>query len=259
MCSETSPRISFSNDLTQEEDTQVDQVTRRDTTLLDSNSEFEFSICSSLDHESSSADELFADGMILPFQIQDTNPATTRQIHGYEPPRKATLLPPLPSPADNDHQKKESIKEIIVANQELEAKPPSSKSLWGFKRSSSLNCDIKKSLCSLPLLSRSKSTGSAPNPKRATSSKDVHSHQKHSSQKQVQSNSMAKSASSAYTYVYSLPQKPPLKKNYGGSQGNGVRISPVLNVPPPYISKGTSNLFGFGYLLGNVKVKKKGK
>lgn len=55
--------------------------------------------------------------------------------------------------------------------------------------------------------------------------------------------------------------KPPLKKNYGngGAYGNGVRISPVLNVPPPYIAKGTTNLFGFGSFLRNGKDRKSKK
>lgn len=254
MCSETSPRVSFSNDLGQEHGLQIDHMSRRDTTLLGSNSDFEFSICSSLDHESSLADELFADGMILPVQMQERN-ISPKQIHRYEPPPKASL-PPLPCPSTIDNSKKESMREIMVMNSELEEKPQS-KSFWGFKRSSSLNCDIKKSLiCSLPILSRSNSTGSAPNPKRTTM-KDVH---KHNSQKQ-QSNSTAKSSSSssAATFVYSLPQKRPLKKNYSGSHGNGVRISPVLNVPSPYISKGTANLFGLGSFLRNGKEKKNRK
>lgn len=55
-------------------------------------------------------------------------------------------------------------------------------------------------------------------------------------------------------------QKPPQKRNYGvGGYGNGVRISPVLNVPPPFISKGTASLFGLGSLFGNGKDKKKKK
>ncbi|KAK8657114.1 hypothetical protein V6N13_035371 [Hibiscus sabdariffa] len=72
---------------------------------------------------------------------------------------------------------------------------PHSNSFWGFKRSSSLNCDKKTSMiCSIPLLYRSNSGGSVPNPKRSLI-KDGNKH----------SNSVA----------YQFPQKPPLKKNNG--------------------------------------------
>ncbi|KAJ9187276.1 hypothetical protein P3X46_002750 [Hevea brasiliensis] len=244
MCSETSPRISFSSDLGQEDGIQIEHEPRRDTTLLESNSDFEFSICSNvLDYESSLADELFADGMILPAQGQR-----------HEHSRKVSLPSlPCPPPIANESSKKE-IMEIMVSNSGLLEKPQS-KSFWGFKRSSSLNCDIKKRLiCSLPLLSRSNSTGSSvPYPNRAMF-KDVN---KQNSQKEQRLNSKAKklSASSGSTYVYTFPQKPPLKKNYGGSHGNGVKISPVLNVPPPYITKGAANFFGLGSFLRNGKEK----
>ncbi|XP_065859299.1 uncharacterized protein [Euphorbia lathyris] len=130
---------------------QQDDEVRRDVDLLESNSDFEFSICSSLDHQSSSADELFADGIILPAAANQTHP-------------RNVSLPPIPYNS-NKREEDESI-----LNPELEEKIQS-KSFWWFKRSSSLNCDIKKSLiCSLPLLCRSNSTGSTPNPKQKASS-----------------------------------------------------------------------------------------
>lgn len=249
MCSETSPRISFSNDLGQENDTEMEQVSRRDTTLLDSNPDFEFRICSSLGRESSPADELFADGMILPIQIQERVTAS-KQIYRHESPRKASL-PPLPCPSTYENLTRDSMRELMVVDSEQFEEKPQSKSFWGFKRSSSLNRDIKRSLFSLPLLSRSNSTGSVPNAKRKTV-KDTH---KSNSQKQ-QSTTTAKSSSSpssssVSSFLYSSPQKPPLKKS--GSYG---KISPVLNVPPPYIYKGTANLFGLGSFLRNGKEKK---
>ncbi|KAK8521377.1 hypothetical protein V6N13_077486 [Hibiscus sabdariffa] len=213
MCSETSPRISFSHDLIQP--TTEPNVSRRDTMLLEPCPDFEFSICSSSSFEQqySSADELFANGMILP------NVVKKREV----PP--VVSLPPRPKSATVEDSRKD-----------MEEKAQS-KSFWGFKRSSSLNCDKKKSLiCSIPLLSRSNSTGSVANPKRSWT-KDSNKH----------GNSMA----------YQFPQKPPLKKSNGNyAYGNGVRISPVLNIPPPYISKGMVNLFGLGSLLRNGKVKK---
>ncbi|KAK9021926.1 hypothetical protein V6N11_011888 [Hibiscus sabdariffa] len=63
MCSETSHRVSFSHDLIQPT-TELNE-SRRDTMLLDSCPDFEFDICS-FEQQYSSADELFANGMILP-------------------------------------------------------------------------------------------------------------------------------------------------------------------------------------------------
>ncbi|KAJ0048947.1 hypothetical protein Pint_16503 [Pistacia integerrima] len=205
---------------------------RRDTMLLDSNPDFEFSISSCFDQESSSADELFANGVILPVQVQDNIGASKQVLTRSAPP--AVSLPPLHRPpSSNDAVKKGiSVKEMLVVKCDSEdQKPQQAKSFWGFKRSCSLNHEAKKSLiCSLPLLSRSNSTGSVPNNKRSSSLKDNHNHKARSS-----------STSTAY-------QKPPLKKNYVGSYGNGVKISPVLR---------TANLFGLGSLLRSGSKDKK--
>ena len=254
MRSETSPRVSFSHDLGQADHLPIDlNESRRDTMLLESCSDFEFNICSSsFEQESSSADELFANGMILPVWLQEK-----QVVHKRELPALVSL-PPRPKLSTAEDSKKESVRQIMPVNSDLQEKPQS-KSFWGFKRSSSLNCDIKKSLIfSLPVLSRSNSTGSLPNPKRSS----IKDSNKHSSQK-LSSISMTKSSSSS-SYrsscnAYQFPKKPPLKKNHGNSYGNGVRISPVLNVPPPYISKGTANLFGLGSFLRNGKDKKSRK
>ncbi|KAJ6672630.1 hypothetical protein OIU85_013917 [Salix viminalis] len=218
MCSETSPRISFSNGLGH--DGEIEQVSRRDAKLLDSNSDFEFSICSSLGHESSPADEHFR---------RWNDPAGSNSRENYCP--------------------QSNMRELLVVNSNRLEEKPQSKSFWGFKRCSSLNSDIKRSLCSIPLLLRSSSTGSEPNAKRTTL-KDT---RKNNSQRH-QSASMAKSepsSSSESSFIYSLPKKPPLKK--GGSYG---KISPVLSLPPPYIYKGTANLFGLGSFMRNGKEKK---
>lgn len=227
MCSETSPRVSFSHDLSQPTMGQHEQ--RRDTTLLEQPpcSDFEFNICStSFDQQQwSSADELFANGMLLPKTVTPKHDAIAPSL---------VSLPPRPKLSMADDARKDMVQK----------KPVSNKSFWGFKRSSSLNCDVKKGLiCSLPLLSRSNSTGSV------SSASSKH---KHSSPKLPSPSSCCNG--------YQFPQKPPVKKNHGNcSYGNGVRISPVLNVPPPYISKGTANLFGLGSLLRNGKVKKSKK
>ncbi|XP_022735401.1 uncharacterized protein LOC111288680 [Durio zibethinus] len=240
MCSETGPWVSFSHDLNE---------SQRDTMLLDSSSDFEFNICSSsFEQESSSADELFANGMILPVRLPKKQVAQKCELPVL------ISLPPQPKLSIAENSKNESMSQIMPVNSDLEEKPRS-KSFWGFKRSSSLNCGIKNSLiCSLPLLSRSNSTGSVPDPKRSS----IKDSNKHSSQK-LSFISKTKSSSSSCCSscnAYQFPHKPHLKKSLGNSYGYGVRINPVLNVPTPYISKGTANLFGLGSFLRNGKDKK---
>ncbi|GMQ11332.1 hypothetical protein CsSME_00053994 [Camellia sinensis var. sinensis] len=254
MCSETpslgtSPRISFSHDLhvSDHEIPTENSPSRSDSSLLDSNSDFNFFVGDHIQTtEQSSADELFSGGLIRPMQFVVTN---SQQIPISKPKSvaiananaNANLLPPLPTP---------------MTNSETESKTQS-KTFWKVKRSSSLRCDNsnkKSSFWSLPQLLRSNSTGSVPNSK----STSHNHHQKQNSQKQHK-NFASKSSSSSSS---SSLQKPPLKKNYGGGYGNGgggVRISPVLNVPPPYISRGTTNLFGLGSLFRNGKDPKKNK
>ncbi|KAF5730348.1 hypothetical protein HS088_TW20G00721 [Tripterygium wilfordii] len=252
MCSETSPRISFSQDLGQEDDASIEQVvSRRDLSLLDSNSDFEFSICSNFDHDSSLADELFLNGMILPVQVQDRVSAPKQAQQHKHNITPLLSLPPLPSSSSSENSRKESMKEFPFPSSDLDEKSQSNnKSFWGFKRSSSLNCDIKRSLIrSLPLLSRSNSTGSVPNPKQTTL-KDI---QRQNQQKQqLTAKSSSSSSPAAATYIYPLSQKPPLKKNHG----NRIRISPLLNVLPPSIPRGTGSFLGLGFLYKDKKNKK---
>ncbi|OIW03634.1 hypothetical protein TanjilG_22291 [Lupinus angustifolius] len=231
MCSEASPRrLSFSNDFSELQVLPLKRdVQCKDTMLHDSNSDFEFNTSRSNEFEPSSADELFSNGVILPIQmIQE------RKSH-------YTKLPPRPCSSSADKIKKETIKELLLDVSSVHEKKPHSKSFWGFSRSKSLNCDTKQSLiCSLPLLSRSNSTGSVPNPKRKSkSSPSLHS-------------------SSSTLNLYPV-QKSSSGKSYGGSYGNSLRISHVLNVPTPYVSKGGTNLFGLGSFLRSGKVKKNKK
>ncbi|KAJ1405724.1 hypothetical protein SESBI_25637 [Sesbania bispinosa] len=234
MCSETSPpRLSFSHDLSELQGLPLKQD-------VPSNSDFEFNTSSILEFEPSSADELFSNGVILPIQIQDKTNTTPK--HHVEPPYKK--LPPRPCPSSVDKMKKETIRELL----DIEKKPHS-RSFWGFSRSKSLNCDTKKSLVnSLPLLSRSNSTGSVSNPKRMSSNKQQ---------------SATKSSSSSYSSSSTLNLYPMQKshsgKSFGGSYGNGLRVSPILNVPTPCVSKGSANLFGLGSFLRVGKVKKSKK
>ncbi|KAM7278592.1 hypothetical protein ACFE04_005726 [Oxalis oulophora] len=231
--SNMSPRISFSHDISQCEIVPVEQqrLIRSNSTGID------FDFCVRESFESSSADELFSDGKILPTEVKK---------------KKKPLVPPKPNKKTNSNSnsnsdsnsnsnsngnsgyinQKESSK-IIRDETEEEFKKgnPSNntntKSFWGFKRSNSLN-SYGRSFCPLPLLSRSNSTGSTPN--------DTKKQQK-----------IAKASSTSY-------QKPPLKRNiYGSNNSNGhVRINPVLNVP-------SANLFGLGSLFSNGTRKDKNK
>lgn len=268
MCSETSPpRLSFSHDLGQAE-----VLPRRDSSLLDLNCDFEFSISRSFrQDEPSSADELFSHGVIKPMQPRDRS-----SVEEAPKARQLYSLPPLPSQnpkkestnkENNDNSQFMDVNSSEDLDQNNTRPHHQSKSFWGFKRSSSLNQDNKKSLlCSLPeFLKRSNSTGSAPNPKRSTIYKDAHAHTHAQHKKQSTSISMSKSSStsssSSSSNQYRMLPRPPSKKGHGGASnyGNGVRISPVLNVPSPYISRGTAKLFCLSSFLYPGKEKKQKK
>ncbi|KAK9271643.1 hypothetical protein L1049_002006 [Liquidambar formosana] len=161
---------------------------------------------------------------------------------------QSTPLPP-PSLHENgttrrENSKTESSKDDKMVGCEAEDQKQSSKSFWRFKRSSSLNCGsgYGPSLCPLPLLSRSNSTGSASSVKRSSLAKDGHNQKQH-----PQKNSVKPSQS----WFSGSCQKPPLKKGYG-AYGNGVHINPVLHVP-------SASLFGFGSIFSNGRDKNKKK
>ncbi|GFS36869.1 hypothetical protein Acr_00g0048370 [Actinidia rufa] len=221
-------RISFSHELSYSDVVPVEH--RRLRSGSSSGVDFDFCVHESSDQSSSSADELFSDGKILPtHQIKKTATIPSKQPE-----------PPSPWPCEN-----REFEEAKGAISEMDEKQggANSKSFWRFKRSSSLNCGsgYAPSLCPLPLLSRSNSTGSSTK----SSSKDrthPHPHQHHNVQKQNLQKNSSKSSGNF--------QKPPLKKNYG-AYGNGVRINPVLNVPSGY-------LFGLGSIFhGKEKSKRK--
>ncbi|CAN6892395.1 unnamed protein product [Brassica oleracea] len=107
LCGVKSPaRISFAGDigqsdkaLTIEQQQSSSGLVRRDTTLLDS--EFEFHTSRSFD--SSPADEIFADGMILPFQVTTASSMPKRR-HNYElPPIISTPSSSIPPPPRHCH------------------------------------------------------------------------------------------------------------------------------------------------------------
>ncbi|KAK6125446.1 hypothetical protein DH2020_040813 [Rehmannia glutinosa] len=210
-----SPRISFSHDLSQNDVVPVEHYTRSSS----SSSSIDFDFCvfrQSFDHESySSADELFSDGKILPIEIK-------RKL---APPRRAPPPPPLPRPPPQIQKTIESKGRFS----ETEEKQNNKSTFWGFKRSSSCGNGYARTLCPLPLLSRSNSTGSTSSGKRSSLS----TNQKQSLLKNSSPNSSLRHSSST------SHQKPPLKKSSHGFHSNGVKINSVLNVPP-------ANLFGLG-------------
>ncbi|KAH0696483.1 hypothetical protein KY290_013854 [Solanum tuberosum] len=232
-------RISFSHDVSQTGSVPIEQYIR--STSPSSSIDFDFCVFrESLDLESSSADELFFDGKILPIEIK-------RRISSI-PPRKTEqqqlLPPPHPLPPCNTSGKTLN-NEYAIQNNKTgvlessdEKQNPNSKSFWRFKRSSSCGSGYARTLCPLPLLSRSNSTGSSPSVKRnSTLSKD---NLKHHSQRHL-SKSMSSNGSNS--------QKPPLKK---APYNSGLKFSPVLNVPP-------ANLFGLSTFFSSGKEKNKKK
>ncbi|CAI9096163.1 OLC1v1032247C1 [Oldenlandia corymbosa var. corymbosa] len=311
VCSEVSslvvsPRISFSHDLRDSDPAECrhNNIIRSDALLLES---IDFNFCISSQSFSqevlSTADELFANGKIRPAEVKKKSAIP-------KPKKEATLEQNFRSKPISSHlrrdtsvksqkaekteapqnsiTKKKSLKEFLSLNlesdteveeeEEGEEKKPSpasaTKTFWQFRRSSSLNFDSCRSntlIRSLHFLSRSNSTGSAPNPKSSSSSKVM---RKQNSQKDHQpssakrtksslssSSTSSSSSSSSNHYFYSNGSglyRSPSRKNY--HQGNGVRISPVLNIPHACISKGTvSSLFGLGSLFCNGKSKNKKK
>ncbi|XP_023521240.1 uncharacterized protein LOC111784934 [Cucurbita pepo subsp. pepo] len=241
VCSEIStlgisPRISFSHDLNQADSLPSSSDCNRgrlDLTLPES--DFDFCIGNLLMQDLSSADQLFCNGKILPVEIKKSI---------VSKPNEST--PPIPTTSVSSEKK--SLKELLSASFDAEEKPQSKSSFWQFKRSSSLNCETSKSrgfIRSLHFLSRSNSTGSALNLQKQPSISST--------------KSSVSSCSNSY-FANSCSQKTSTRTNFGANSGNGVRImSPLLNLPPPYISKVTVSFFGFGSLFCNGKNKKKNK
>ncbi|OWM86308.1 uncharacterized protein LOC116209976 [Punica granatum] len=263
VCSEISspgisPRISFSHDLKDCDRVPVEESHRRsDGCLLESSSNFDFCIGAAFIQELSSAEELFSNGKILPVEIK-------KPKLGDLPQTRSEPVPVVPSRhrvTANVSSEKKRLKEFLSSNsdtEEIENPPQQPRSFWQFKRSNSLNCEINRSrglMRSLHFLSRSNSTGSAPNPKQHPNPK-YNPRQGQSFQRQPSVYGRKSSFGMPYSYNAWQQQKtnPANRKSYG----SGVRISPVLNFQP-HISIGTVNLFGFGSLFCNGKVKKKKK
>ncbi|ESW25541.1 hypothetical protein PHAVU_003G044800 [Phaseolus vulgaris] len=268
MCSDKpslgiSPRISFSHD--PKNSIPVEDHLRRDTTVLESSSEFVFCVTNGVAQKLSSADELFFNGEIVPTQLTRAfipnappHEPPHHQLHQQQQQQQQQQPPFLTT-------RKKMLKEFLSEpeDDDVEEESPNSASSSNlFWRSSSVNCDSAtrgKGMLrsSLQFLSRSYSTGSAPNtPKHAVIARK--SVEKHRLQKQSSGSSMSlsssSSASSSAYYFYDSCRKPSLKKNFGSASGKGVRITPILNLPH---HKATRSIFGFGSLFCNGKIKGK--
>ncbi|KAK7295782.1 hypothetical protein RJT34_18694 [Clitoria ternatea] len=249
--SSVSPRISFSHDFSQSDVIPVEQLPfGSNSSGLDSSIDFDFRVSQSFELESSSADELFSHGRILPTEVKRKN-APLKQMGQLAP--HIPSLPPPHSPYANDASSTTKNnylkKENKCLNDEVYEKQ-SSKSFWSFKRSSSCGSGYGRSFCPLPLLSRSNSTGSSSTPsvKRNPISKEGPNNIKPNSHKHSSSTTRLPHSSVLNGY-----QKPPLNKSHHGySYGNSVRVNPVLNVP-------SVNLFGLASFFSNNKDKSKKK
>ncbi|GFP84668.1 hypothetical protein PHJA_000610700 [Phtheirospermum japonicum] len=264
VCTEiSSPRISFSYDLKELDFVPIEENHNRRSDSLPT-VDFDFCIGHGFHHQISSADELFANGKILPVQIKQPGPI-----------RKNGVV----SGNRNTKKKKRLVEFLSSSNEEeedddgIEKPTSSSKPFWQFRRSSS-SADNENGrangllrLRSLQFLTRSNSTGSVPNPKPSGFSKAIQKqHSLREGSINYRSNSSLSSAFNQYYYPYNninnnnnnntTSNKPSLRKSTSRSYGgNGVRINPVLNIPPAYIAKGTVSLFGS--FFGSKKSKKK--
>ncbi|XP_051117308.1 uncharacterized protein LOC127242018 [Andrographis paniculata] len=221
-------RISFSYDLSQSDD--VVPVEEHIRTTSSSAIDFDFCVFrESFDRESSTADELFFNGQILPIEIKRRlSPPPQPQ------PSPAPRPPPPPPPPRQPTPPKNANAAAAAAADSPEEKQ---RSFWRFKRSSSLNCGsgYGRTLCPLPLLSRSNSTGSSAAAARSANNPKF-GFLKPSSQKK------------------SPFSRSPLKRtgHRFPASSAGVKFSPVLHVP-------SANLFGLGSIFstGTSTSKKK--
>ncbi|KAI3432983.1 uncharacterized protein J3R85_007416 [Psidium guajava] len=249
-----SPRISFSHDLRLSEAVvPLDQ--KRNHFRSDSaggpshlsSPSFDFNFSNNLDvfgcHEPSSADELFSDGKIVP----------TAQIKKY-----ASQNQPPKQEDHSEDSEKQSLK-----SEGKQQSGNNSKSFWKFKRSRSLNLSscgsgYGRSLCPLPLLSRSNSTGSPLDSNNSKESHHQHLHyQKQACSPNKQGFPLKQFQPSSPSPSSSGYQKPPLRKSSNGFHGNinnnsngSFRVNPVLHVP-------SGNLFGLSSMFLGGKDKSK--
>lgn len=256
----TSPRISFSHNLSQS-DINQQRLLSRPVSSSSSSVDFDFCIRRSNVDQSSSAEDLFSDGIILPIDPNVKHEPTSTS------PQPPPLQPHVHHTVETralecDQDTNETVVPVLSESHDHKQKSGKS-SFWQFKRSSSLNCGsgYVPTLCPIPLLSRSNSTGSASSSNKSSSSPREFNpnHKQHAQKKNSVPAVPIKQSKFSPSNGH---QKIPLKKSgYGGGNGsgslhgngNGVRGNPLLNVS-------SANLFGLGSVFsGNNKEKKNKK
>ncbi|KAL3636067.1 hypothetical protein CASFOL_020614 [Castilleja foliolosa] len=257
VCTEiSSPRISFSYDLKELDIASIEENQSRRSDNLLSNPTVDFEFCINghdFPNQISSADELFANGKILPVQIkQISNPTKpTHHHHKSEPVHQNVVVSENRNPI-----KKKKLVEFLSSSNEEEEEGIEKPSLNSKQVNGRANGLLR--LRPLQFLNRSKSTGSVPNPNPPGFSKAI---QKQHSLREGSVNYRSNSSGfTQYYYPYNnnnnTTYKPTMRKSSSRSYGgNGVRINPVLNIPPVYIAKGTLSLFGS--FFGSKKSKNK--
>ncbi|KAI9094288.1 hypothetical protein K1719_026870 [Acacia pycnantha] len=200
--------------------------------------------------ESSSADELFSYGILLPSERK-------KNKNKNFPPKQIdhqSVLPPLHKSLSTEAIQenasttmKVSKPERIKEEADVEKQGHNHKSFWRFK-SKSCGTGYGRSLCPLPILSRSFSSGSSTSPSTSSSvkknmsvSKEGKNYYNNNTQK---SHVSARSSSSSMGHSISY-LKSPLKKSQA-SYGNDIPV--ILNVP-------SANPFGFGSIFSRSKDK----
>lgn len=291
ICSEISslsisPRISFSHDLNQL-DQQDHHYHHQNGQHFDRNnpvSDFDFCVLkndSNFIFEFPSADELFSDGKILPVEIKTTShhqkPVDLAQQNDNSTKKIVQLKELLSLSYDTDEEEEREVNDnndTNNSNNNSDDKKSSRinyMSFWKFRRSNSLNLEKIKSL---HFISRSNSTGSTQPTRKPILQKQKSASASSSSSSKAKNRNEYKRSSSFSSFhnhrnsnnvELSSSKSYPRKGNNGnnnicGSQYYGnTRVSPILNLPQPYISRVTISFFGFGSLFCNGKVKNKKK
>ncbi|OWM84655.1 hypothetical protein CDL15_Pgr027442 [Punica granatum] len=198
------------------------------STLLDSDIDFEFSVCESSDFEPSSAEELFCNGEIQAIGVRRRmqNFPAKLQIND-----KSVILPSRPPmlPVPQARAVTGPTLAKLVEIEQPDDDMPHCHSLWRLVRScssSSASSNKSSGLCFIPFMPRSYSTAF-----KSSTSKTSNLSEKNNCRKQSSISPSKK------------------KKSLGSINGrNYGRISPALNVPPP-------DVFGFGSLCLSKKCK----
>ncbi|KAK9705204.1 hypothetical protein RND81_07G040600 [Saponaria officinalis] len=320
-----SPSFSFTNDLQQNETTTNPTIgynpCRFDPSFADSSFDFDFAfnVDTSTSFPSSTADELFSNGKILPISAKKQ---VIKQVK-----HEIMSIPCLNHQSNRPFSEstKKSLKEFLEDSSEDE-EPNTvviTKPFWKFRRSNSVNCDTnqKKGLIgSWKILSRSGSTGKflekimeeneekksgffrkySRNNSVSSNQNDAHRIVGNNKGVNISSEILRRSNSTSDNYFaksdmksfrrskstgsalnhgrnkkfqqeeqflgnakVKSEQKGQIKNGkaseFGGYYSKSVKINPVLNLPSPYISRVSVDLFGIGSLFCNGSVKDRKK